>query len=509
MVFRAIEGRVLNMGSVSGTDETPIALYGPTNAQRIFIENPFLVSSFEQTVINSTASGSGVVINGGGIITVNTAGQVITVSGPAFEELEGDDVDSINTLTGTVTLNSQNNATIITNPGLNSVTVDVPFDQDDVDSINTVTGTVTIDGSNGNVINTAGQTITIEGFRSEFVSASGSLQNQIDGLPANVASLNTLTGALTLDAGNNVVVTDNGTDTITISSMDTISDAIIGGVGITVTSGSSETTIDGHLRYSKIENDALLGTNGNTVISGANTVTIQGFRPEFIAASGFLQNQLDVTDVVDSLNTLTGNLSLVAGNNTTVTDNGSDEITINSFDDADVDSINTVTGTVTLQGQNTVTVITSSPTITVSGAGIASLGPGPDGLVFIDDVTRANKRLSIDRQVLLYSEDGNSDGTYLRPGNVVNNFAGWIVPRNATITAATYGYISGAGSKDFIIRTNNATDLKTTTVPSATAFVDAGLNININQGDVVQVFISNTGPPIQDAFATIELAWRA
>ncbi|MBD3260968.1 MAG: hypothetical protein GF334_04700 [Candidatus Altiarchaeales archaeon] len=264
MVFRAVEGQVVSLGSVSGTDGTPIGLYEPTHAQRVFLENPFLVPNFEQTVINSTASGSGVQVVGGGIVNVSTAGQTITVSGPAFEEVEGPDVDSLNTLTGTLTL----------------------------------------------------------------------------------------------------------------------------------------------------------------------------------------------------------------------------------------------------QGQNTVSISTADPNITISGAGIASLGPGPDGLVFINDPTRGNKRLSIDRQVVLYSEDGNSDGTYLRPGNVINNFAGWIIPRDGTITAATYGYITGAANKDFIIRINNSTDLNTTNVLSATATVDSGLNIDVSEGDVLQVFISATGAGIADAFATIEIAWR-
>lgn len=418
MVFRVVEGRVVQLGSVSGTDETPIALYAPTNAQRIFIENPFLAPNFEQTVINTTASGSAVQIVGGGIVNVATQGNTVTVSGPAFEELEGDDVDSINTVTGTVTLN----------------------------------------GSDGNIANTIGQTITIQGFRSEFLAASGSLSAEIDSDISTHAS----------DADAH------------------------------------------HIKYTDAEAVAALGTiTSELAVSGSNNAN------EIVTVSGFLQSEIDANtsaivalDVVDSLNSLTGNLTITAGSNITLDDNGLDIITINSFTDDDVDSINTVTGTVTIQGQNTVSVSTLDPIITISGSGISSLGPGPDGLVFIDDPTRSNKRLSVDRQVVLYSEDGSIDNTYLRAGNVVNNFAGWIIPRNATITAATYGYISGNTTKNFILRINNSTDLKTSNVPRATPFLDTGLNIDVSAGDVLQIFIDGAGAAINDAFATIELAWR-
>jgi hypothetical protein len=212
---------------------------------------------------------------------------------------------------------------------------------------------------------------------------------------------------------------------------------------------------------------------------------------------------------VVSLNSLDGTLILNGAGNAVVSDNATDTITITAIDDDDVDSINTVTGTITLAGDGVNTVSTAGQTITVSGAGIATLQYGADGLVFAEDPTRANKLLSVDRQVVLYSTDGSVDGTYLRAGNVINNFAGWIIPRDGTITAATYGYISGAATKDFLIRINNTTTLNTTNVPSATATVDSGLNIDVAQGDVVQIFISGTGAAINDVFATIEIAWRA
>lgn len=177
-----------------------------------------------------------------------------------------------------------------------------------------------------------------------IVVTSGSNETVIDGHLRYQKSENDA-----IIGGDNVTVV-SGAETITISSVDTdtVSDAIIGGIGITVTSGSNETTIEGHLRYQKNENDAILGTDGNTVISGAQTITIQGFRPEFVSASGSLQSQIDAVEGsdVDSVNSLIGDITIAPGYNTTVETAGQ-TITVGTFDDDDVDSITASGVTVT------------------------------------------------------------------------------------------------------------------------------------------------------------------
>ena len=154
-----------------------------------------------------------------------------------------------------------------------------------VDDINSLTGSVTIDGAGTAAVTTAGQTITISGtphtINTDTISdaiiggvgvtvTSGSNETTIDGHLRYTKDENDA-----IIGGDNVTVV-SGANTITISSDDddTISDAIIGGVGITVTSGSNTTTIDGHIRYSKNENDAIIGGTNVTVVSGANTITI-------------------------------------------------------------------------------------------------------------------------------------------------------------------------------------------------------------------------------------------
>ncbi len=78
MTLRVVEGSITSLGSISGTDGTPVSLDESTRALRVFIDNP---SVLEQTSINTTAAGPGVQIISKGPIVITTEGQIITVSG--------------------------------------------------------------------------------------------------------------------------------------------------------------------------------------------------------------------------------------------------------------------------------------------------------------------------------------------------------------------------------------------------------------------------------------------
>ena len=110
----------------------------------------------------------------------------------------------------------------------------------------------------------------------------------------------------TLDSDGNVF-------DLTLSGIDTVEAAILGGTGIVVTSGTNTTTIDGHLRYTKAENDAITGSDGITTVSGTDTIDVGGFRTEFVNASGTLQTSIDtnttnITANVTEILTVSGHL---------------------------------------------------------------------------------------------------------------------------------------------------------------------------------------------------------
>ena len=77
--------------------------------------------------------------------------------------------------------------------------------------------------------------LEVQGFETEFVAASGSLQDQIDIIgAAGVTSVNEISGAVIIAGADTVGVSESG-QTITISN---IEPAIVGADGITVISGA-------------------------------------------------------------------------------------------------------------------------------------------------------------------------------------------------------------------------------------------------------------------------------
>lgn len=212
---------------------------------------------------------------------------------------------------------------------------------------------------------------TVSANTNQIVTTSGHLQTQIDAVEgSDVDSVNTLTGDLTLVGAGIINVTDNGTETITISgtdhTADTISDALIGGTGITVTSGSNITTIDGHIRYTKDENDAIVGSDGITIVSGTNEIDVQGFRTEFVSASGSLQSQLDSIEGsdVDSINSLIGDVTVLGKGEVNVTIEGQNVVVSGTEHATDTDT-DTVSNA--LEGADGITVTSGTSVDTITG----------------------------------------------------------------------------------------------------------------------------------------------
>lgn len=177
-------------------------------------------------------------------------------------------------------------------------------------------------------------------------------------------------------------------------------DAIVGGAGIVVTSGSNETVIDGHLRYQKSENDAIIGGDNVTVVSGAETITISSIDTDTISDAIIGGVGVTVTSGSNEI-TIDGHLryqknendSIIAGHGAVVT-SGSNTITIDTFDDNDVDSITasgvTVTGSVQFEtlGGISVTADAGNDTVTISGG--AEVGALTGSLFQVDFTNGGN-----------------------------------------------------------------------------------------------------------------------
>jgi len=168
-------------------------------------------------------------------------------------------------------------------------------------------------GADGVTVTSGINVVTISGFRSEFVLASGSLQTQINATVAPKAIVGA--GTVTVTSGTNTITISSpqyvpqaiigsgavsvisGTNTVTI-----VDKAIVGGGTVTVTSGTSTITVTAP-QYVPTN---LAGTDGITVLSGTPTVTVSGFRSEFVLASGSLQTQINTKASTAELLTVSG-----------------------------------------------------------------------------------------------------------------------------------------------------------------------------------------------------------
>lgn len=332
MSFRVVEGSIVQLGSVSGTDQTPIGINADYNrAQRIYIENPVAV------LLTATGVASFI---GAGEVVVSQAGGIITVSGTP-------QVDSLNALIDAVTIAGTGGNTILTQGQTITVSgfreefvatsgnlqnqIDI-LTGGSVSSLNARTGHVLVSGTQNVTTQTVGQTITVTGpdltpyaTTAELVSVSGHLQTQIDGIdvdevePAIIGDnfISVISGSNTTQlvtkaivAGSNVTVI-SGSNNVTISASAEPANAIVGDDGlISVTSGTNTTRVGAK---------ALTGSDGITVTSGTNAVDFAGFRTEFVSASGSLQTQIDgkLSNVVEDLSPQLGGSLYV--NNYTIT----------------------------------------------------------------------------------------------------------------------------------------------------------------------------------------------
>lgn len=135
---------------------------------------------------------------------------------------------------------------------------------------------------------------------------NGSNEVTIDGTAQGVTTLEGLSGALLLNGTQNITVTDNGSNTITLTGYD----------DTPVTTNAGNIAVNGALITANTTNISNLQTQQtlNTNAIATNSTDIQN-----------LQN--GVGNVI-SVNTLDGGLTLAAGSNISVTDNGTDTITV-------------------------------------------------------------------------------------------------------------------------------------------------------------------------------------
>jgi hypothetical protein len=256
-----------NVTVVSGADTITISSVDTDTTSDAIIggENVTVVSGVNTTTISSIDTISDAIIGGTGI-TVTSGSNETTIDGHLrYQKNENDAIlgtdgntviSGANTITvegfrpefvaasGSLQGQIDDNTSDISD---NDTDIAALFAKTQVDEINTVTGTVTVDGADGNTVLTQGQTITVSGFRGEFVSASGSLQDQIDAVEgSDVDSVNTLIGDITIvDGYGSNIVTDGGSNSIIVNTFDDDDVDSLTASGVTVTGSVQFKTLGG------------------------------------------------------------------------------------------------------------------------------------------------------------------------------------------------------------------------------------------------------------------------
>lgn len=148
------------------------------------------------------------------------------------------------------------------------------------------------------------------------------------------------------------------------------------------------------------------------------------------------------------------------------------------------------------------TPITNTPTTNVAGGQIANI----DGILYNYDDIR-NKWLSVYQPSISF-QARKGDANYLSTGFHGDLNSGYSALRDGTILGIAAQGGSGNQSKSFSIRKNGVmTDIDIFSLTTG-SYINDIKDIDFVAGDVIQLYCSATGAPVNDPRINIIIAWR-
>ena len=432
------------------------------------------------SIIQSNTSGSNpITLTGAGITTVNETGNTITITSTEVDGSTTNELQTLSTVSNTVTLSNSGGSFTIAGAGINTVGT--------VGSTITVTGTE-IDGSISNE--------GILGVGAGSASSSTILSNTSTSTPItlNAAGIISITETANSNGGS---ITLTGTEvdgsitneiqdlslsgqTLSLSSDPTsVTLPVIGitagtGISTSSTSGNFTVTNTGDLsNTNELQSLSTNGTAGNISISSGNTITLN-----VNDADASPTNELQTLSVATNTATLSnsGGSVTIAGSGINTVGTAGTTITVTGTEvdgsvSNELQTLSTGTNTLTLSnGGGTVTVDTD-PNDDITGSGVSGRVPYFNGTQtvtsssnFLYDNTGSG-RLSVGGvsgtgSLNLYATQGDNYFNHETYSTTAGNTNYWLTRKSrsatlGTITETTDGDFLGALYFQGVDNTNN------------------------------------------------------
>lgn len=147
--------------------------------------------------------------------------------------------------------------------------------------------------------------------------------------------------------------------------------------------------------------------------------------------------------------------------------------------------------------------LASAPTSDLTAGDVAIV----NGEMYAYDATRL-KWLSVNRNIINFSHKWADSRYLIYSDNFATRYLGFLVHKDSCITSIIAKCDQGNLNKTFYIRRNSALSNIGSFTLSAGQYSDNSININLNQGDVLQVFASNAGEAAQHLSVQFEIATR-
>lgn len=142
------------------------------------------------------------------------------------------------------------------------------------------------------------------------------------------------------------------------------------------------------------------------------------------------------------------------------------------------------------------------------GGGFGSDATSINGILYLKDDSRNNKFISSAKMFVSFGKRFFAQNQYLNHiGNIASNNAGYRLIRNATITGLSC-QLGASGTCTIEIRKNDDSTAETTlTLSSVSGNQDDAVNVDLNQGDYLQCYLSASSF-VQNPVVIVEIAWR-